>query len=248
MARVNSYPYLYSHPGYLNLRVSDVNRINPICLQDSEAKDKETTHEVRVQSSEDEYEESCMGWSMVFEQVAEIKKQRRELEEKKRELQQQSMQLEQQRYDLEIREIKLLEAEPLIPIARQLQDLGVDINQFLPWIETIHEKAQAENIPTLTKAAYSLAQDLRMYRQLGGLKKSIQLTTQQLEMLNMSLQKQQQAIMTLVNLHSAGISDSEIVELIGLVNQWGAIEVGQRNGSGGKANEFRFKLDDKLNV
>jgi hypothetical protein len=46
-----------------------------------------------------------------------------------------------------------------------------------------------------------------MYRQLGGLKKSIQLTTQQLEMLNMSLQKQQQAIMTL-KLQSAGISES----------------------------------------
>jgi hypothetical protein len=39
-----------------------------------------------------------------------------------------------------------------------------------------------------------------MYRQLEGLKKSVPLTTQQLEMLNMSLQKQKQAIMTLVNL------------------------------------------------
>jgi len=165
---------------------------------------------------------------------------------------------------LEIREIKLLEAEPLIPIARQLQDLGTDINQFLPWVQTIHEKAQAENIPTLTKSAYSLAQDLRMYRQLGGLKKNIQLTTQQLEMLNMSLQKQQQAIMTLVNLQSAGISGSEIVELIGLVNQWGKYwgEVGQRDGSnnsnlnmngsssnsGGIANGFKFKLENRLNV
>jgi hypothetical protein len=80
----------------------------------------------------------------------------------------------------------------------------------------------------------------------------------------MSSQKQQQAIMTLVNLQSAGISESEIVELIGLVNQWnkywGGIGVGQRNGSnnsnlnmnassrsgGVKANQF--KLDDRLNV
>ena len=156
-----------------------------------------------------------LGWSMVFEQVMQAKQQLRErtllIEQKEKDLEQQRMQVDRARYDLEIREIKLLEAEPLIPIARQLQDLGTDINQFLPWVETIHEKAQAENIPTLTKAAYSLAQDLRMYRQLGGLKKSIQLTTQQLEMLNMSLQKQQQAIMTLVNLQSAGISDSEIV-------------------------------------
>jgi hypothetical protein len=148
---------------------------------------------------------------MVLGEVMEAKKQRRDelllIEQKKKDLEQQRMQVDRARYGLEIREIKLLEAEPLIPIARQLQDLGTDINQFLPWVETIHEKAQAENIPTLTKAAYSLAQDLRMYRQLGGLKKSIQLTTQQLEMLNMSLQKQQQGIMTL-KLQSAGISES----------------------------------------
>ena len=133
---------------------------------------------------------------MVFEQVTEIKKQRHELEQKKREVEQHRIQVDWARYDLEIREIKLLEFEPLIPIARQLQQMGTDINQFMPWVETIHEKAQAENLPTLTKSAYSVAQDLRMYRRLGELKENIQLTTQQLEMLNMSLQRQQQAIMT----------------------------------------------------
>jgi hypothetical protein len=57
-----------------------------------------------------------------------------------------------------------------------------------------------------------------------------------------------------VNLHSAGISESEIVELI----QRG-IGVGQRNRSNnsnsningsisGKVNELKFKLDDRLNV
>jgi nucleotide-binding universal stress UspA family protein len=169
------------------------------------------------------------------------------------------------RYDLENREVRILEVEYLIPIAKQLQQMGTDINQFLPWVESVHEKAQAENLPTLTQAAYSLAQDLRMNRQLGGLKKNIQLTTQQLELLDMSLQKQQQAVMTLVNLRSAGISESEIVELIRLANQWGkcwgGISVEQRNGSGGNtnmngsisssggiANGFKFKLDNRLNV
>jgi hypothetical protein len=183
------------------------------------------------------------------QQVTEIKKQGRELEQKKKELEQQRIQVDRARYDLQIREIKLLDAEPLILVARQLQDLGADINQFLPWVETIHEKAQAENIP-IEKAAYSLAQDLRMYRQLGGLKKNIQLTTQQLQMLNMSLQKQQEAIMTLVNLQSAGISESEIVELIGVVNQWRnwrGIVMGQGNGSNNNGNKA-WRLDDKLNV
>jgi hypothetical protein len=221
--------------------------VNPVCLRDSE--EKETNEE----SSEDQ-ESFVDSWSMIFEQVTEIKKRRRELEQKEKELEQERMQDERARNDLEIREIGLLEVEPLILIARQLQDLGTDINQFLPWSETIHEKAQAENIPTLTKAAYSLAQDLRMYRQLGGLKKNVQLTTHQLDMLNISLQKQQQAVMTLVNLQSLGISESQIVELIDLVNQSGGIGVRQRNmngsisRSGGQANEFKFKLDDRLIV
>ena len=82
------------------------------------------------------------------------------------------------------------------------------------------------------------------------------MTTQQLEMLNMSLQKQQEAIITLINLQSAGISESEIVELIGVVNEWRGIGLGHGNGnnnnsnsnmngtraSGGKANEFRLNV------
>ena len=58
--------------------------------------------------------------------------------------------------------------------------------------------------------------------------------------------------MTLVKLHSAGISDSEIAELIGFVNQWGRNGINNSNGSisssSGKPNEFKFELDDRLNV
>ncbi|MFZ0510615.1 MAG: hypothetical protein WAM14_03330 [Candidatus Nitrosopolaris sp.] len=97
------------------------------------------------------------------------KKQRRELEQKKKEPEQQRTQIDRARYDLENREVRILEAEPLIPVARQLQDLGTDINQFLPWIETIHEKAEVEKT-NLIAAAHSLAQDLRLYRHLGGVK------------------------------------------------------------------------------
>ena len=89
------------------------------------------------------------------------------IEQKKKELEQQRMQGERARYDLEIREIKLLEAEPVTPIARQLQQMGTDINQFSPWVETIHEKAQTEKTD-LRAAAYNVAQDLRSYRQIGS--------------------------------------------------------------------------------
>lgn len=180
---VNSYPYPYSHfnLGYLNPQISQVNigLVNPICIQDSEETTHEEAQEVQDQDQSLEahdQEESFMdlGWSTVFRQIEEDKKQRRDelllIEQKKKELEQQRMQIDRARYDLENREIRIIEAEPLIPIARQLQDLGTDINQFLPWVETIHEEAEAWKMD-LTTASYRVAQDLRLYRQVGSTEK-----------------------------------------------------------------------------
>jgi len=159
---------------------------------------------------------------MVFERVMEAKKQRRDeertLEQKKRELKQQRMRVDRVRYDLEIREIKLLEAEPLIPIARQLQDLGTDINQFLPWVETIHEKAEAEKMDLRT-AGYGLAQELRFYRQFAGIQKAIEKARQQLSVLDMLTAQKQQALSILMNLQAKGVSEAEVVELSNL-SRW----------------------------
>lgn len=135
----------------------------------------------------------------------------------------------------------------MIPIARQLQDLGTDINQFLPWIETIHEKAEAEKTNPIA-AAYSLAQDLGLYRHLGGLKKSIQQTTQQLEVLNMFTVQRQQAILALMTLQGWGVSLDEIYRLTKMIDFGKLGTVGQRNGGNDGFNLKNFKLDDKLNI
>jgi prefoldin subunit 5 len=177
-------------------------------------------------------------------------KRRHELEliqQKWQELEQEKKNIVQLRHDLEARENRLVELQPLIPSAKQLQAYGIDINQFLPWIETIHEKAEIEKID-IKLAAYNLAQELRLYRQLQGLQKSLQLTQKQLEMLNVAILQKQQAISTLISLQGAGMTDSEIVELIKLVKMWNGIGTGtgvnifgQGNGGGS-----RSKLDDKL--
>ena len=113
---------------------------------------------------------------------------------------------------MEIREIKLLEAEPLIPIARQLQDLGTDITQFLPWVETIHEKAKTDRIDLRT-ASYRVAQDLRSYRQLDSLQKSIEQAQQRLALLNMFTAQKERALMVLMELQNRGVSLDEIYGL-----------------------------------
>lgn len=122
------------------------------------------------------------------------------------------MQIDRARYDLENREVRIIEAEPLIPIARQLQDLGTNINQFLPWIETIHEKAETERMD-LRAAAYSVAQDLRSYRQLVGLRKSIDEAQQRLAILNMFAVQKERALMVLMELQNRGVSLDEIYGL-----------------------------------
>lgn len=55
-------------------------------------------------------------------------------------------QLEQKEYDLTTGETRVFEFQDLLPSSRQLKNLGVDVTQIVPWIETIAEKAEAESL------------------------------------------------------------------------------------------------------
>jgi hypothetical protein len=148
-----------------------------------------------------------------------MKEQRQELEEERRNLAQIVHSIDQRNHDLEVRENKLLEIEPFIPLARQLQAMKIDITNFLPWLETVHEYAVTRNTD-LTTAAYNIADDLREYRQPGSLHKAIEQTRQQLSVLDAFTAQKQAAITTVMNLQLAGFSKKDINELIGLVNIW----------------------------
>ena len=49
----------------------------------------------------------------------------------------------------------------------------LEVEPFLPWLETIAEKAEAERIDQTT-AAYRVASELRFYRQFSGIQKAIE--------------------------------------------------------------------------
>jgi len=85
--------------------------------------------------------------------------------------------------------------------------MGTDINQFLSWIETIHQKAEAEKMDLRT-ASYRVAQDLRSYRQ-----ESIEQTQQRLALLNMFTAQKERALMVLMELQNRGVSLYEIYGL-----------------------------------
>ncbi len=119
--------------------------------------------------------------------------------------------IDERRHDLEIRENRLLELEPLIPSVKQLQNIGITFDLIIPYMETLNEKAVAENIDLKT-SAYNLAHELRDYRQLGSLHKGVEQAKQQLSILDAFTAQKQQAMATLMNLQLAGFSEKEITE------------------------------------
>jgi hypothetical protein len=48
--------------------------------------------------------------------------------------------------DLTAREARIVESEPFLPLARQLQEMKLALDDALPWIETINEVAQIQNM------------------------------------------------------------------------------------------------------
>ena len=156
------------------------------------------------------YEGPIPGWPRILREIKQAKDQGHHelllIERRRQKLEEQRRSLERQRYELEAR---VLEAEPFLPVARWLQDLSIGVNEAVPWIETIQEVAQNEKID-FRMAAYRVTQELRSYRQFGGLQKSIQQMEQRLAMLTMFVMQKERALMILMELQNRGVSLDEI--------------------------------------
>jgi hypothetical protein len=170
-----------------------------------------------------------------------IKKGKQELEEERQQLAQLRQSIDREKAEL----------QQTTPLARQLQAMKVDIRNFIPYVEFLHEYAQQHNT-NLTTAAFEIVKNLRVYRELKVLENSIgeaqrsiqqlqierQRTEQQLAMLNMSTARQQKALSALSDLQAAGFSSSQIAELTGLVSIWNGIGQGAYTGTAGGLNIF----------
>ena len=122
-------------------------------------------------------------------------------------------------YDLTARESRILESESFLPLARQLQEMELALEDALPWIETVKEWAQMQNMDIKT-VGLSVAHQLRMYRQLGGLQRSIEQARGELEMLNITITQKQEAVTVLTDLLNRGVTESQIVQLINFAGEW----------------------------
>ncbi|MGC2569982.1 MAG: hypothetical protein WA364_00610 [Candidatus Nitrosopolaris sp.] len=138
---------------------------------------REPEHSLEAQAESPEVQEESFMMDWVATRLFEIKNEKRRLREAKDEL--------------GAREVRLLEIEnnyrdvlSLLPMAKQLQDKGIDFDLFLPWKEAIYECAVTEKIDLRT-AAYRVTEELKLHRQFGGLQKSIQQAQQRLVALSM---------------------------------------------------------------
>ena len=201
---------------------------------------------------------SVSGWPRILREIRHAKQQRRHelllIDRRRRKLEEWKKWIDQEKNELAIREARVLEVEPFLPVARWLQDLSIGLDEAIPWIETIQEVAQNEKIDSRT-AAYRIAQELRSYRQFGGLQKSIQQMQERLAMLNMLAMQKERALMVLMECENRGVSLEEIhglskiIDLDRLGKEWN-YGVGQNNNghtnSNGGGSKKDFKLDTEL--
>jgi hypothetical protein len=108
------------------------------------------------------------AWMGILKQIRREKDQRRHellvIDRRKQKLSEWKKRLEQMQYDLTARESRILESEPFLPLARQLQEMKLALEDALPWIETINEVAQIQTMD-IKSAGVLVAQELRLNRQ-----------------------------------------------------------------------------------
>jgi hypothetical protein len=163
------------------------------------------------------------AWMGMLKQIRREKEQRRHellvIDRRKQKLSEWKKRLEQMQYDLTTREARILESEPFLSLARQLQEMKLALGDALPWIETVKEWAQMQNMD-IKAAVVQVAQELRLYRQAGGIQKQIERANQELALINMETIQKQQALTVLRDLLNRGVTESQIVQLINFAGEW----------------------------
>ena len=114
-------------------------------------------------------------------------------------------------------EERIIKIKDVLSLAEQLTRFRIGIGEILAFHSAVYEKADMDKIP-LDAAAYRVAEEIRYYGQLGGLKKEQDKATQQICMLNAIASNKQEAIMVLFRLQSMGITEDQILNMVQRIN------------------------------
>jgi hypothetical protein len=112
-------------------------------------------------------------------------------------------------HDRQNLDARLEEVKDTLPLAEQLLQYGIGINEVMAFKLAVDEKADMERI-SRGAAAYKVIEEIRDYSQLGGLKKEQNRLQQQIFMLNVIMTSRQQTFASLMRLQALGVTDMEI--------------------------------------
>lgn len=154
----------------------------------------------------------------IMKQISKEKDQRRHelflIDQRKKKLEEWRKRLEERESNLNDRETRVFETEPFLSMAKQLQNLGISMEEVFSLIEIIREKAETENTD-VRRAGINLAQE---YHQFNGVQKQIERANQELALVDMTTIKKKNAITVLENLLNKGATQEQIIQLINLVD------------------------------
>jgi hypothetical protein len=155
--------------------------------------------------------------------------------------------LEQMQSDLTTRESRILESEPYLSLAKKLQETKLTLEDALPWLETISEVAQMYNMDS-KQAAISVAEDIRLNKQLGDIRVQIQRANQELALINMATMQKQQALTVVEDLVKKGVTSEQIAGLIDFASQWYRNQQLQQPGGNGNNGHGSISLSDSIRM
>jgi hypothetical protein len=127
--------------------------------------------------------------------------------------------LEQRESNLKDRETRILEVEPFLALAKKFHSMKLTLGEALLWIGTINEVAQIQKSDTKSAAIF-VTEELRLYRQLGGIQRQIERANQELALIDMTIISKRQALTVLIDLLNRGVTESQIVQLINFAGEW----------------------------
>jgi hypothetical protein len=171
------------------------------------------------------------GWTRVMVQIRNEKDQRHHellvINRRKQKLSEWEKRLEQMQYDLTAREARTQESEHFLPLARKLREMKLTLEDILPFIQTVNEVAQMQNMDIKNAILY-VDQELR---QLGGIQRQIERANQELALINMTTIKKEEALTVLIDLLKRGVTESQIAQLINFAGEWNQWHQTTNNGS-----------------
>lgn len=120
----------------------------------------------------------------------------------------------------------------VLPLCQQITRLGIGIEELMAYHSAVIKRVDEDGIPVCS-APYRLMMDIDYYNKLGGLKKELNDTFMNLQMVNLVAARQNTAANIVMRLLSFGITEDQIL------NACRVIEMNGRNSSP-YSNNFHF--------